>query len=177
MMNSARTPLPQRGLTLMEVVIAIGVIAFVIPLFLALSKSAGDSRLDAEADTRSAWIAREVQREILAAWAEPARASALASPIHFPDFASEAEPVMLAYDVEGNFLTNGGAEDFTGRCNIPNAVYLVAIHGEAYSPPGTPTGDSPLSLIQIRILHPAKAPPENRREYRYQLISTRSGIL
>ncbi len=64
----SRTSRP--GMTLMEVVIAIGVVAFVVPLILAATGSAGSSRRDAEADTRSAWIAKEVQRQMILKWSE-----------------------------------------------------------------------------------------------------------
>jgi len=158
----------------MEVVIAIGVIAFVIPLFLALSKSAGESRLNAEADTRAAWIAREVQREILAAWADPPQTSLFGASLNFPDFGNDSAPEILAFDFEGSFLTKGGLQDLSGRSAIPRASYLVAVHAEEY-----PTSASPsdhLSLIHIRVLHPAQATAEGRRAYHYKLISTRNGI-
>ncbi len=58
------------GMTLMEVVIAIGVVAFVIPLILAATGSAGNSRRNAEADTHSAWIARDVQQNMIVAWGD-----------------------------------------------------------------------------------------------------------
>lgn len=158
----------------MEVVIAIGVVAFAIPMFLALSKSAGDSRLSAEADTRSTWLAREVHRELIAAWANPLRTTAFGEEIDFPAFANVTEPEILAYDSEGNFIAKGGIEGLNVRSNIPNATYLVAIHGEAHLPPNAVTDSRNLSLITIRIFHPAKASPDHRTEFRYKLISTRT---
>jgi hypothetical protein len=163
-------------MTLMEVVIAIGVVAFIVPIFLVMSNTAGDARLNAEADTRSAWLAREVHREILAAWSQPARDSVFGAEMNFPGFADETTPEILAYDSDGNFLTKGGATDFNGRSNIPNASFLVAVYGEAHTPPNAAPAGENLSLIHIRVLHPAKAPPENRREYHYQVISSRPGI-
>jgi hypothetical protein len=164
-------------MTLMEVVIAIGVVAFVIPIFLVMSKEAGDSRMNAEADTRSAWLAREVKQEILAAWATPPRESHFGGPLTFPTLATEATAEVLVYDYEGKFLAKGSAADLNGRSNIPNASYVVAVHGEAYQPPNAVAPSQNLSLIQIRVLHPAKAPPNNRRAYRYPFISTRQGTL
>ena len=79
----------QRGMTLMEVVIAIGVVAFVIPLILAATGSAGNSRRNAEADTRSVWLAREVQQQVLSKWADPVRESAITNALTFPTFSSE----------------------------------------------------------------------------------------
>ena len=172
-------PSPQslRGMTLMEVVIAIGVVAMVIPLFLAMTNSANDSRRHAEADTRAAWLAREVKQEILAAWATPPRDSHFGGPLTFPAFATEAAAEVLAYDSEGRFLAKGGTADLNGRSNIPNATYLVAVHAVAHQPPGAAPGANPLSLVSIRVLHPAKAPPSARRSYPYNFISTRQGTL
>lgn len=168
---------PKRGMTLSEVVIAIGVIAFVIPIILTMTGSANISRLSAEADTYSAWLAREVQREIISAWADPARGSVISSSLNYPAFADEASPEILAYDSDGNFLAKGTAEDLNSPTQIPKATYLVAIHGEAYSSPNFALGANSLSLLRIRILHPAKAPPAKRSDLHYQLISSRQGIL
>lgn len=164
-------------MTLTEVVIALGVVGFVIPVILAATGSANISRLGAEADTRSAWLAREVQREVISAWAEPVRESAFGAALDFPDFAGESAPEILVYDAEGNFLTKGGPQDLSGPCKIPKATYLVAVHGEAHRPPNLAPGTDSLSLLRIRVLHPAKAAPAKRSDLRYRIISPRQGIL
>jgi len=168
---------PNPGMTLMEVVIALGVVAFVIPIVLTATGSANISRLSAEADTRSAWLAREVQREIISAWADPAPASAFGSALAFPVFATSTAPEILAYDSEGNFLAKGTAADLTSPSKIPNATYLVAVHGDSHRPPNLAAGPDTLSLLTIRVLHPAKAPAAKRSDLRYQIISPRQGTL
>ena len=170
---------PNPGMTLMEVVIALGVVAFVIPLILAATGSSNISRLSAEADTRSAWLAREVQREIISAWTVPAPtpASAFGAALAFPAFATATAPEILAYDSEGNFLAKGTAADLTSPSKIPNATYLVAVHGEAHRPPNLAAGPDTLSLITIRVLHPAKAAAAKRSDLRYQIISPRQSTL
>jgi len=166
---------PKRGMTLTEVVIALGVVAFAIPIILAATGSASSSRLSAEADTRSAWLAREVQREIISAWAD--RESVIAAPLDFPEFADEASPEILAYDSDGNFLAMGTAADLNAPSMIPKAAYLVAVHGVAHRPPNLAAGADSLSLLTIRVLHPAKVSPAKRSDLRYLLISPRKGIL
>lgn len=168
---------PKNGMTLTEVVIAIGVVAFVIPIILAATGSANSSRLGAEADTRSAWLAREAQREILSAWADPAAESVFGASLDFPEFASGSSPEILAYDSDGNFLTKGTPQDLSGPSRIPKATYLVAVHGETHRPPNLAPGSNSLSLLTIRVLHPAKAAPAKRSDLRYQLISPRQGTL
>lgn len=171
--------LPNPGMTLMEVVIALGVVAFVIPIVLTATGSANISRLSAEADTRSAWLAREVQREIISAWSVPAPAptSAFGTALAFPVFGTAAAPEILAYDSEGIFLAKGSAADLTSPSKIPKASYIVAVHGEAHRPPNLAAGPDTLSLLTIRVLHPAKAAAAKRSDLRYQIISPRQGTL
>ena len=164
-----------RGLSLMEVVIALGIIAFAIPLILAATGSAGKSRLNAEADTRSVWLAKEVQQEVLSKWADPARESVITGSLTFPEFSSEALPVVLAFDNQGKFIAEGSAQDLSAPTKIPKATYLVTVHGEAQNPAGG--GANLFSILRIRVLHPAKSAPAGRSTYRYNLITTRQGTL
>jgi len=166
----------RRGMTMMEVVIAIGVLAFVVPMILTMTVTTGDSRRNAEADTRSVWLAREVQRQVLSKWAEPVRESVITVIPAFPAFASEAAPLVLAFDVNGKFISEGGAQDLSATSKIPKAAYLVTVYGETYSPPGGAGAPGLFSLLRIRVLHPAKSAPTKRSTYRYNLITTRQGI-
>lgn len=174
-MNAPRKSHARRGMTLMEVVIAIGIVAFIIPVILTMTASSGDSLRSSEADTRSVWIARQVQREILSKWAEPPRESFITGSLAFPAFSSETEPLILAFDAAGEFISEGAAEELTASSKIPNATYLVSVYAEAYTPPGGAASAAPLSMLRIRVLHPAKSSPGKRSSYRYNLITTRQG--
>ncbi|MBC7980728.1 MAG: hypothetical protein H7Y36_09225 [Armatimonadetes bacterium] len=176
--NHARASgLVRNGMTLMEVVIAIGVVAFVVPLILAATTSAGNSRRNAEADTRSAWITRQVQQEILAKWATPEHPSVITTPISFPAFSSKASPTVLAYDRDGEFVAAAPDSDLTARSTIAGAVYLVSVYGEEYFPPNLIGAATRLSRLHIHVHHPANVAPSRRSIYRYNLISSRQGIL
>jgi type II secretory pathway pseudopilin PulG len=164
-------------MTLMEVVIAIGVVAFVIPLIMAVTGSAADTRRSAESDTRSAWLVREVQQEILAAWAVPPHPSNIGTSVPFPTFADASSPEILAYDSDGKFIAKGTAQDLTAPSKIPKAAYLITAYGESYNPPNIAAAADSLSLIRISVLHPAKAAPGKRNTFRYNLISPRQGTL
>lgn len=164
-------------MTLMEVVIAIAVLVFVIPLILAAIGSASSSRLTAEADTRSAWIARQVQREVLAKWALPAQESVINKALNFPAFASESSPEILAYDASGNFISMGTTQDITSSSKIPKAAYIITIYAEKCTPPNLTSIPDSLSILRICILHPAKGSKGSRSVFHYNLISPRNGIL
>lgn len=170
-MRHNRLPNSDRsGMTLMEVVIAIGVVAFVVPLIFAATTSAGNSRRNAEADTRSAWLARHAQRQIIAAWAQPPVESDIETPFPFPEAAAAASPpVVLLYDREGEFVSEGGEVDEDSPSRVPNAAYVVTVTAE--------TQDGPIALVSITVSHPAKSAPANRGTYRYKFLSTRQGTL
>jgi prepilin-type N-terminal cleavage/methylation domain-containing protein len=176
-MKATRKRHDRRGMTLMEVVIAIGIVAFVIPVMLTMTASSGDSLRSSGADTRSVWIAREVQREILSKWAQPERESVIPGTLAFPAFSSETEPLVLAFDAAGEFISQGEAQDLTDSSGIPGATYLVSMYAEAHTPPGTAVAAGSLSMLRIRVLHPAKSASTKRSSFQYNLITTRQGTL
>lgn len=171
------TASPHNGMTLMEVVIAIGVVAFVVPIILAATGSAGNSRRNAEADTRSAWIARQVQRELIISWGEHPAASVFGESQSFPALANEAVPEILLYDSDGEFLEKGSEADFSAPSQVRDAAYVVAFYAEDYVPPQLTGAAAPLSILRMRVLHPAKAIPGSRSTFRYNVITTKQGTL
>lgn len=164
-------------MTLMEAVIAIGVIAFVVPLILAATASSGNSRRSAEADTRSAWLAREIQRQVLIKWSDDEGESIIDSSLSFPTFGSEGAPIILAFDIDGNFLEAAASIDLDRSSKIPKAVYLVSFYGEEHVPTNQPDLSTELSLLRIRIHSPATASPATRATFRYNLVTPRQGTL
>lgn len=167
-------------MTLMEVVIAIGVVAFVIPLILAATGSAGSSRRSAEADTRSAWIAREVQRQMILKWsATPGiqDQSVIKTAFPFPGSALGVSSKTLIFDREGAFVAEGSDADATAASAVPDAAYVVAVEARKYSPAGASpsSGQDKLARVDIRVIHPAKSAPGSRSTYRYNLVTTEQG--
>lgn len=171
------TAVTHRGMTLMEVVIALGVVAFVVPIILAATLSSGDSRRASEADTRSVWIARQVQRELILNWAGTGKGSVIKTSLHFPEFSKETDPTVLAYDDSGEFLEMASSTDLEKSSRIAKASHLVAIYGEPYVPPNLSSSNNLLSLVRMRVIHPAKGAPSSRTESRYQFITPRQGTL
>jgi len=156
------------GMTLIEVVVALGVIAFAIPVIFAMIGATGTKRRDIEADTRAAWLARDVQREVFSAWARPVRSSPFDAELDFPAFASKDHPEILLYDGEGNFLKKGNRSDLLHPCHLPRAVNVVTIYAEA----STLSAAGKLSHLWIKVQHPAKAPEQKRSKYAYHWLST-----
>ncbi len=157
------------GMTLMEVVIALGIIGFILPIIIAATTSTGNARRNAEADTRSAWLARHIQTQIIAKWAEPPIESEIDSDYTFPENAATESSVVLLYDREGSFLTMGTDADLNSQCKVPKAVFVASATAEFQS-------DS-LALVSITISHPANVLPSKRGSYQYKFLTTRKGIL
>jgi type II secretory pathway pseudopilin PulG len=157
------------GMTLMEVVIALGIIGFVLPIIIAATSSTGNARLNAEADTRSAWLARHIQTQIIAKWSEPPIESEIESAFLFPENAATTSSVVLLYNREGSFLSVGTAADLNSQSKVPQAVYVASASAEFHS--------NSLVLVSITISHPANALPGKRGTYNYKYLTTRKGNL
>lgn len=147
----------------MEVAIAIGVVAFAIPLILAATSSVGTSRRDAEADTRSAWVAKHVQQQVIAKWTEPSMESEIESSFTFPQTTTN-----LFYDRDGIFLAEDEAADPDSPSSVPDAVFMVSIDAK-------PQSDS-TALVSITVQYPAKAAAKDRSSYLYKFVSIRRGL-
>lgn len=155
------------GMTLSEVVIAMGIIAFSVPLIIAASGGAHHSRQAAEADTRSAWLVRDVQRKIMSGWAEAETSSDIENAFPFPSAYSPEVVMELSYKQDGALL----AEE------TDQAIYIVKVEAEPYLPRLNQSKASSLARVSIQIQYPAKASPNKRKKLTYQFISTRDGVL
>lgn len=154
------------GMTLSEVVIAIGIIAFSVPLIVAASGGAHHSRQAAEADTRSAWLVRDVQRKIMSGWAEAETSSDMKNAFPFPSAYSQEVVMELSYKQDGT-LPNEETDQ---------AIYIVKVEAEPYLPRLNQSNASSLARVSIQIQYPAKATPNKRKKLTYQFISTRDGV-
>lgn len=164
--------LRHRGLTLMEAVIALGIIAVAVPLVLSATAVSTRTRISAEADTRSAWLARAVQRELTDAWRTLPSAMFTPAPT-FPNFASATAPEVLLFDAEGRFLSRGNSNDFTNGSRNANAVYLVSVHSQRQNPANITTNENLLARVQITVSHNAKAPLAKRVPCSYTVLIPR----
>ncbi len=155
------------GMTLSEVVIAIGIIAFSVPLIVAATGGAHHSRQAADADTRSAWLVRDVQRKIMSEWAEAMKPSGYEITFPFPSADTPEVAMELRYKQDGALLVE----------DADQATYLVKVEAEPYLPRLNQSKASSLARVSIQIQYPAKASPNKRKKLTYQFISTRDGIL
>lgn len=171
-MTTRRRKFRHRAMTLMETVIAVGVIGFAVPLVLAATAASLDDRRQAETETRAAWLAAEIAREVSARWANPVRPHYLPDSLEtrFPAIGSDAAPWVLLYDGQGNFLEPGQTADIESGSRNPRAVYLATVKAAAHQPANLKPQSNALSRVTIQIQQPARAPLANRRIHPFSTI-------
>jgi type II secretory pathway pseudopilin PulG len=161
-----------RGLTLMEAVVALGVIAVAVPLILGATSVSARTRTNAETDTRSAWLARTVQKELTDSWRD------LPTPMFptkppFPTVGTVTAPEVLLFDRDSNYLGRGSSSDYTDGTRNDKAVYLVSLYATGQAPANLNTSDNSLSRVQITVAHYARAPLGKRNTFSYIILIPR----
>lgn len=176
-MNPMIAPRGKRAMTLMETVIAIGIVAFAVPLVLAAMTAGMEGRRRAEAETRAAWIADEVAREVANRWATPARSTYLPASLtgDFPIIGSSSQPWVLLFDSKSEFVRTGNAEDLMRPVTDRSVAVLAAVHATRADPSTlTPSSKASLSRLTIRIQMPVRAPKEKRDEFSFTRFITQT---
>lgn len=159
-------------MTLMETVIAIGVIAFAVPLVLSATAAGLSDRRNAESETRAAWLAAEVARQVAARWATPPAPSYLPASLEtdFPVIASESAPWVLLYDQAGAFAEVGGPQDLENGIKTGKASFIVTVWAAAQMPANLKQPADKLSRLTIQVQQPARATLAKRRVYPFSVI-------
>lgn len=163
-MHSAPSPPQHRGVTLIETVIAIGVLAVALPLVFGALASSGDSVASARAETRAAWVLPICMEEI--------RASRSGTPRYFAATTTGQE-----FPPSGNVWAIAFAEDGTPIDDIPKNSYdrgiaklgstpvrYIATISAKTTPPaaGQTQPANPLLTATITFEYPASAPAKER---------------
>jgi Tfp pilus assembly protein PilV len=162
-MISPTPPRPsRRGASLIEVVVAMGVLAVAVPLVFAVIARSGQNAANARAETRSTWIIPACLNEI-----EAARTGA-----------SKLIPPRLPgqpFPADGQFLTIAFSEDGRPLGTIEQKAYATGIKTLADQPvrylatirtepaPAAP-GVPPMLNLHLTLEHPAAAPAAQRRK-------------
>jgi len=140
-----------RGISLVEVMVAVGVLALVVPVTLAAIAAATESAHRARAETRAPLIAERVLDEIKAArLAETELLPRLEAGVDFPP---QGEVLALAFDREGSAVAavdgaayQEGSEELEGE----EVAYLATLAGVSEAP------ESSGLRVTVTIEHPAR---------------------
>lgn len=166
-MNPTLTQSPRdRGSSLIETVIAMGVLAVAIPLVFGALAESGKSGMSSEAETRSTWIVPSCMEEILA--------SREGKPQFFtPTVVGEAFPPAsqvwaLAFSAEGKplgKLSKAVYDKGTKELNGKPVRYIALL--SAAAPKNTPAGATPMLSTRITLEYPAAIPVAKRQKLEF----------
>jgi len=153
----------KRGFSLVEVVLALGVIAFALVGIMGLFPVALKSAQESQRETRATLIAQQIfsdlrtlngTNRLLVRGPSAANASSLVT-----NFSLAANTnLILSYDADGNGRT-GGISPGSFSAAFPDAAFLASVAVD------TNTGIPKLSRVQATIEAPAAAPSTNRSKY------------
>lgn len=150
---------PKSGASLMETVIAMGVLALAIPLVFAAVAAAGNSGRSAEAETRAAWIVPACLREI------DASRAGLSS--YFPTtetgetFPPAGKVWALGFSADGALAGTLEKEDYnhgTAQIAAGPIRYIASLSAEP-----TLTAGQAMLRVRVSVEYPAIAPAGKRR--------------
>jgi hypothetical protein len=156
---------PNRGSSLVEAVIAMGVLAVAIPLVFGALVESGNSNVSSEADTRSTWIVPACMEEILASReGKPQFFTPTAVGQVFPP---AGEIWALAFNAEGKpvgKIAKGVYDKGTKELNGQNVRYIATLTSEAEK---TPSGPTPMLSTRITLEYPSALPAAKRQKLEF----------
>jgi uncharacterized protein (TIGR02598 family) len=146
-----------RGFSLVEIVVALGVMAFALAGIAGLFPVAMASAQDSRRETRAALIARQ----LFATLRVPTGTERIADPAVAGRVRLDANTnIALAFDADGNCLTNPVATA-ENPSPIPGASFLARVVVD------TNTGTANLSRVQATVETPAAAASSNRSKFTF----------
>ncbi len=167
-MKSDRNHRCRGGFSLMEVVIAVGVLAVAIPVIMAMMVAGTRSSRVATDETQAALIARSVMQEIRSA--RDGKGGLVEGTLPWPEFPTGGERLVFSVDAGGRLVEQLGDGDYTTGLRDREVQYLVSAAGTLHRLPGSPDLEV-LSKVVVSIETPPGAKPEDRRKFEFvQLV-------
>lgn len=161
-MRTTATPSgSHRGVTLVESVIAVGVLAIAIPLVFGSIAESGKSGMASQAETRAIWIVPTCMEEI--------RASRDGKPEYFnrtkagETFPPAGEVWAIGFAPDGSAVGKMDTASYrsgTRQLKGEPVLYIASMSSESES---SATGSTPMLNVKITIEYPAAA-PEGKRQ-------------
>jgi prepilin-type N-terminal cleavage/methylation domain-containing protein len=164
MKSTPSKPGLQRGVSLVEVMVSIGVLAVAAPLALAALMRAGEGTGASRAETRAPLIVENCMSEL--AMARKGSAEHLPAMLPGEEF-GRTDVLCLAFGADGGLLgrIDGGEYDAgAGSVASRDAYYLATLQGAADE---ERTGFPPMLQVKVTIEYPSIAPSERRRKMEF----------
>lgn len=163
-----------RGFSLIEVVIAIAIIAVALVGILGLFPIALDAASNSQRETQAALLARTIYTD-LDARADTKRllltttnsTGTETKPSTFEVDLTKASDAYLAYDTDGEPMGKIDAGAFSSGKKEATFVAHVAVKPQPATPNGTNSTVTELTRIEVSVQTPASAPEASRRKYSF----------
>jgi type II secretory pathway pseudopilin PulG len=163
-MKTAPPPQPrQRGVTLVETLVSVGVLAVAAPLAIAALVRGGETATAARLENRAPALIERCLVEIAAA--REARSELLPALTLGQPFGIDA-PLCLAFRPDGSVLGKVDPTDYAAGLT-DEARFLVRLQGH---PAPARLGLPAMLRIDLRLEHPAAAPRERRRASNFHTL-------
>jgi Tfp pilus assembly protein PilV len=160
MKSQHSAPVHACGASLIEGVIAMGVLAVALPLVFAVIARSAQATTAAQAESRSTWIIPACLEEIQAAAA--GKAQFLTNPTPNQPFPTPNKPLALAFSPDGRTLGSiqpdayaAGIRQLAGQA----ARYIVSIHTDPAQ-----SAERPMRGLRLTLEYPAAVPHTKRRK-------------
>lgn len=157
-------PRGDRGVSLVETMVSIGVLAVVAPLALGALIKSGEGGASARSETRAPVIVESCLNEIKTARDGTSKhLPALEPGIAF----GTTDVLCLAYRGDGTLLGRVDAAKYeagNGKVGNEDAVFLARLQGALDT---SRTGFPAMLTIKVTVEHPAVAPSEKRRRMEF----------
>jgi len=155
------------GSSLIEVVIAIGVMAVAVPLVFGALAESGKSGMSAEAETRSAWMVPICMDEIRAS--REGRSEYFTPTVTGQVFPPASEVWALAFSPEGKPLGKVSKADYDKGIKESKDLNGVKVKVQYLTVmssvvPKTQTGPTPMLTAKITVEYPSGAPAARRQK-------------
>jgi type II secretory pathway pseudopilin PulG len=165
MIKTAPKTSENRGSSLIETVIAMGVLAVAIPLVFGALAESGKSNVSSEAETRSTWIVPACMEEILASReGKPQFFTATTVGQVFPP---AGDVWALAFTAEGKpigKIAKGVYDKGTKELNGQTVRYIATLSSATTT---TPPGATPMQRARITLEYPSALPVAKREKLEF----------
>lgn len=166
MRTNATNPRARRGASLVEAIIAVGVLAVAVPLVFGTMAESGDSGLSAQAETRSSWIVPACMEELQLAMKGKSEYIGELTPGN--DFPSSGGVIALAFASEGGILgkvDQGAYQSGIRNAGSKQARYIASMSGKLLEK----TSDEVPQFLSVTVVieYPAAAPAVKRQKLEF----------